>query len=563
MSNLDTRTITGPSPDLDINLDRGFEQWHISEIYKGDSNDPKARYVPNVNDMVISWEGGNYNPYYVEYVDPQTHIAVLKPAKQAKEPEEVDMENVLVGQGVGAVNEAYRIYLNTKTVPFTLSLSSLLHAYGSGVSHAKVFLGTDVTDNGIVISKNYDASGNYTGDNLGIEKLTSPDGNNKYIWAIRSGFCNMEIDDGEICTVVIYSESNVKISTAKLLVQNTTLVRDSNTPTREITSVHLKSDSLSVHDKHLLEVPLNLPISSIMAEAVVTYNDGTTKPVQIDGSKCALNGLRGFISSVPGIRYPLTLNYQLSPGESSAIARPGANPHISEPYWIVTKNPDRANAVKLFVQPYWVSDVEGYKLRWYLHDLDRSEPIDVTENVQLHPSTPFNGVTYGKTQHLMYTLELKSVSPEFMDLRIVQDIDILLRGGPNGTDDAFWIRYEEGTGWYGENVAAWSSSVDGRSQLCIDLNMQFEDEWLDTMYRQVCPMPDLDAGLSAPRPTHVRIHCNTGRSNSLLVECAKFKEYVNWPVLLRDTDILRFDWLIRTQSNELYLASTPVQIKLR
>lgn len=544
-------------PDLDIDADRGFRTWHEDEIFKGDPTDRNARFVPNINDMVISWKGGNFTPYYVSFVD-ANYLSTLVPAKMAKEPDDLGNDNVLIGQGVGAVNEAYRCYINTKTVPFTLTPSGLLHMYGSDVAYCKIFRGTDTTENGDVISKFYDENGTYQGENLPMEKVRDADGKNKYIYTIRPGHCNVKLNDGEMLTAVFYSDTGIIHSTAPLLSWDTTLIRDSNAPTKEIIGLRLESDFLSPHDETVLEIPLNLPVSSIMANARIFYNDGTDKPVQIDGSKCILHGLRGYIASVPDISYPLTLTYRLSPGESTSIATPGEVPHIDKPYRIVTKNPDRINAVKLFMVPYFANEVEGYKLKWWLHDLERSEPIDVTQHVVLQEANNFNGVDYGKIQHVMMTLDLKSVGSEFMDFRVVQDMDIMLRGAPDGTADGFWIRYEEGTGWYGEDIGAWATIVDGKSVLDIDQGHQFSDGWLDIMYRRNCPMPDLDSNLVAPRPTHV--HLKHG-GNKVTVEVEKFKDSVNWPVQLSDTDVLTLEWVQRTSSNELFLASTPLLVK--
>lgn len=547
----------------DIDLDRGFRWWHIDEIYKGNlQDDPRARYVPNVNDAVIDWSGGTFSPFYVSYVNPDTYISTLKPAEQVKKPDEVDMENVLVGQGVGAVNEAYRCYLNTATVPFTLQVSSLLHLYGSDIAYCKIFRGSDVTENGEVISKNYDQSGHYQGDNIPMELVATvaADGTNKYIYCVKAGYCSIEMKDGERLTAVIYSDAGIVCSTAILIVQNTLLVRDSNAPKREITGITLVSDFLSPHDKNVLEIPLNLPVNSIMANARLEYNDGTGKDVLIDGSKCLLSGLNAYISSVPGMSYPVTLSYFLSRNESCSIAAYGESPHIDRPYRIVTKNPDRTNAVKLFGVPQFQNEVLGWKVNYFLQDLERSAPIDVTQHVTYHKSTPFNGVDYGKVQKLQLVIDLKSLGGNFMDFRFVQDFDIMLRGKPDGVNDAFWIQYEEGTGWYGEGTAAWSATVDGRSNLDICQNLHFEDEWVDMMYRKVCPMPDLQAGVVAPRPTHVKL---TFGNNSRTIEVAKFKDIISWPVLLRTGDVLRLDWLARTASNELNLATTPLMVKAR
>lgn len=480
---------------------RSFRMWHISEIYIADNPTHPGRYVPNVNDMVVDYDRGFFR---VTASDGSSGESVLVKWDPPADSNNIDDFDILLGSGPGTQSESFRAYLDTSVMPHTLSLDSRLHLYGSNAKYIKIYKGTDIGPSGDVISAYYDQSGSFLGDNIPLENVSMPDVNNVAIKAPKAGYTLRELPDGEVCTVVVFDDVGGVTSTSKVLIKNTAFMRTTDASLKYITGIAMKSPFMSASNPKLLQFPINMPVLNLNLMGVVSYSDGSKLEMPIDGTKFSIYGLDNFVSSVQGQKIPLVLSYALSPGEYSYVGEPSPNKHISEAYEATTLKADGAYSVKLFAYPVWVNALSGYRLEFFLYNLNRAQVYNVTNLVELATnSAPFNPTEYGIVQKLAYALDLNKVDSQFAAYRHVQTFEIVLltNGDLNGQDN-WTIGFSPGQDpRYGVGLEAIAQFENTNNwKLNLSSGCTTEDEWLDKVFYASQPLYDPYSELKAPKP---------------------------------------------------------------
>src|SRR5690606_3680018 len=354
-----------------VDPDRGYREFAIWEIYTGP--DGTGVYVPNVNDAVRDWKVGWYR---VKSVDYTTGLSQLELWETPSTNTDVDQSELLLGVGPGYQSETWRVYVDTRKIPYTLEIDRRLHLYGTEVTHLKLFKGVDVSETGQVISAHYDQAGNLLGENIPLQLVATTDRTNTAIKCPTSSFTSVPLVDGEVVSYVAYAANGTPVSKGKLLVENTSLARRSESNLRYITGIRLESPFLSASDPQVIEFPINLNVDSITLQGVVEYSNGDIVKLPITGDvsdKFSLFGLRHYVPTIEGQPVPLTLNYRLSDTEYSYVQGPTANGSIAEAYRGITVRADNSYSVKLFAYPNWKGEVNGYELDFWLYSLDRDQ----------------------------------------------------------------------------------------------------------------------------------------------------------------------------------------------
>ena len=163
---------------------------------------------------------------------------------------------------------------------------------------------------------------------------------------------------------------------------------------------------------------------------------------------------------------------------------------------------------KLFAYPEWVDEANGYRLKWWLFNLDRNVKFDVTEHIQFNPATgSYNPKDYGVTQRKSVAINLKNVSAAFKNFLHTQLVDISLYGKPVDTTTAWTVSHEStisrpnyGLELNAKQVSSYVMNISG--------GMTDQEEWLERVYRQTFPLVDITRELQAPAPTHLQITYN-------------------------------------------------------
>lgn len=551
------------------NPSRGFRTWDIDEIFTAVSG-PTNRHVPNKGDLVKSKTGGWLEVTQVDYT---TGISVLKPWSSLPKTGCGVPENILLGAGPGPITESYRLLIDTSVKPYTLAFDTRLRVYGTTVKYVKVFRGT-VVENGQVISRQYDPEGNLLGDQIPLELAGSMTLGEipSAIKVPQVGYSSVALNNGEPCTAVFYDDVGHVVSYSVLLVRNTSFIRKMNSSMKYITSIELSSPFLSKADDRVLECPINIPINALTKYGVVNYSNGERVVLPIDDSKFSLYGLQRFVSTILGQRQPITLTYRLSADEAAYGSIPGDTMHVTSDYLATTVKVDNAYSVKLFAYPVWVSDVLGYRMTYWLYNLDRQVSFNVTQWVTLSEnSNTFDGTLYGNEQELIVELDLSEVSPLYKAYRHVQVIRFTLHATATSTVDTRWtIKTQPDDPTYGINLNAEASYVNIQGtppnviyNVDISCGRGSLEHWLRDVYYNSLPLFDGTSEARPPEPTHFILRVGNYRT---LYPVNAWDQTVVVEVLnsigIDNGDIVTLEFIRRVGSNDLQLGVSALPIRI-
>lgn len=504
-------------PTVIVDPNRGFRQWHIREIYAPGNPSSAGQYVPNPDDAVMDWTQGMLRVISVDYT---TGISILQKWNEPTDPGNVSDEDILLGAGPGTQSESYRVYLDQSVFPYTLSLDDRLHFYGTSVTSVKIFRGTNISENGDVVSQFYDSAGNLLGENIPVEPVAMfqngvviPGSSaSSYNLAVKSpmvGHTIRQMVDGEVCTVVAYDAAGGPTSQAKVLVKNTSFVRQTDSSLKYVASIALETPFKLASDPQVIEYPINMPVDNLNLMGVVTYSDGSQHRMPVDGTKFTISGLRNYVATIQGQTVDLMLSYQLSEGESAYLHNPTPNGRINVPYQARTKESDGAYSVKLYAYPQWMGVLNGYRLEYFLYNQDRLQVYRVTQLVTAAiNSAPFDPLLYGVKQRINVGINMNEVDPLFDNWRHTQPFEItLVRPGNQNIGDNWYVGFTPGQDpAYGVEVLALHTFINANnSTLDISCGATSLEEWLDRVYYPIQPLYDARSEVGPLEPNFMVI----------------------------------------------------------
>lgn len=470
--------------------------WSMDEVYFGQQG--LNKFVPKVNDYVE--DTASNVTYKVTSIDSVTLIPTLVQISTDGNIIPGD-DDPLVSSGPGVPSDTYRVYLDKSVTPYTFSVDMGLKIPGSMSSYAKIFKGTNTGQDGQVLSFLYDQAGNFLTNNVPLELAQSSNDVNHTIKSVAVCYTNQELVNGEIVTLVIYSSSGGVVYKRRLIVENTTFIRSVSSSQKYISHISLKSPFLSVSEDHVLDYPLNANISSLNMIGVVHYSDGSTIELPVDGTKFVMHGLQSYVSTVPGQRINLALTYNLSPDET-------AYGPMTVAYFINTVTQQGAYTVKLYPYPVWVDSVNGYRLRWFMLNLDRNVFTEVTNLVTFNnPNTFFDPLSYGTLQRLSVRINLKDVSGSYKSYIHTQIVDVVLRNQGTERTTNWTVSTNPGqTQPYGVGIHAQGKVINSNlGNLKLSSGFTNLNDWLTGVYFNTKPLTDVRLEAVAPTPTHFSV----------------------------------------------------------
>lgn len=519
MSDIIVKGVTGKSLLRKPNGENDF--WRIEQIYQGEDavyigvND--GNRIPNVGDIVIDTTAGYPRWLEVIFIDEITLIPTMQelvtPARN-----EFSKENVLLGTGPGYQSELWRLFLDQSVIPHVFLPDSRLMIKGKEHTKYKIFLGTDVSSiTGKVISMDFNANGELISEDIPLEKVafasTDTVDTNLAVKVPRKGFTTHSLDNGELVTLVTYSDEGVASSYNTLLVHNTALDRSIESSQKYVTTIGIDSPFLDKTENNTLVFPMNMPRDALAMMGVISYSDGTSKRIPIDGKRLVLSGLDNYVPMKENQNINLVLIYNLPEGEMALNSSVGSQRFIANKYWGRTTPVDGSYSVNLFPIPTYVSATYGWKLRWMLYTLDRDVVYDVTNVVQGGANTtPFNPLSYNETQDITVSVDLQKVDPTLKRFIHVQSVKVALMGEPGpGTNTAWYITYEKDQDpTYGSNVICRAVRDPALNKWRLDLTCgaKTEADWLDRLYYRIKPLTDRYSETRPPKPTHFTLIIN-------------------------------------------------------
>lgn len=512
--------------------------WSIGEIFN-EGTVGQNKYVPKINDYVIDPE--TYTTYRVTYLDPVTLYPTLEEIRPANMSFGFSETDILFGVGPGTQADTYRVYIDKSVMPYILAVDIRLRVAGTMAKYAKLFKGANLTNTGHVVSKVYDSNGNFISENVPLELVALDSHVNYSIKTVAVCHTVEDLVNGEIVTAVIYNDQGHVVSKRQLLVEETSFIRSINASRKYVSHISLENAFLSPTFDHRIEFPLNIPINAINLMGIVHYSDGDTLRLPVDGSKFTMHGLEQYLSTIIGQKVDMVLSYALSENETAYAGVTSDGHYVTEPYELITVNPNNSYSVKLFGYPIWVSEATGYVMQWWLFNLDRNVWFDVTPYVRFADNTgPYDPKGYGYLQHKTVSINLHDVSGAFNQFIHVQTVDIVLNGFPDVSplSTAWTMSHESITGrpFYGTGLYAKKVSD---TELNLSSGIATYEEWLERVYSDTFPLVDRSAELTAPVPTHFVVTIN-GVSTEYPVANWNANIVVNQDITVFKTITLRF-----------------------
>ena len=528
-----------------------WSMWSINEIYFGQQGN--SHYVPNVHDWVI--DPDTTQRWRVVSVDETTLVPTLSEITEINIGEFSDID-ILLGVGPGTESDTFRVYIDKSVVPYTLSVDSRLFVYGSSVTKCIIFKGSELDGTAKAISAIYDQTNTLLGQAIPLELVAMPVNEfvNYSVKCIPTCYTVEDLSDGEVVTAVFYSADSVVKSKRQLLVENTAFIRSPSDSVKYIIGIDMESPFMSKTDNRLLNYPLNVTLNGLNLIGVVNYSDGSKLRLPVDGSKFSLFGLDGYLSTIVGQEFDLVLKYNLSIGEvvyGSNVVE--GDKFITQRYKGKTVKADGAFTVKLFGYPVWIDGVNGYRLEWFMYDLNRTNFYQVTPYVRINENLgAFDPKSYGINQQLVVSINLQDVNGFFSNYIHSQTINIALMAPGTVRTTNWTVAFDPNqTPRFGNGNYAVSQFIN--QNLCkikVDSGYANQTAWLDHLYKYSKPLFDNTTEIYAPLPNYFAVVIGTDR---LIYPISDWNKELTIENSIPDSSTLFIDFILRTSDNDIHL----------
>ena len=537
-----------------VDIARRFTVWYIDEMYTGPNG--KGQYIPNVNDLIIE-----YPPLNCMWRVTAVDYTALTFTKTLYKAVTIYNDSAEIGGCAPSSSDTFRVYVDPSKHPYTLRVDPRLKFSGLDIDHIKIFKGRDVTSNGTVLSA-YFVDGVLVSNSIPLELATIDGVTNKTVKYPVPAACRELPEDGELVTIVVYSDTDEVACVAIAYVVLTNMVLAADSPSRQILDVKLVSPFLAPGDDHLLQLPVNIPLDDIPMSGQIVYNDGV-RSVPLDGTRLRLDGLRNsgahdtyYISTIAGQTLDLLLSYRMASDETYYGADM-QNGVIFKDYQATTLEVDGAYSVKLYVVPKWLDAYRGYRLEYYLYDLDRGNVFYATPYVNpAVNSAVFDPLLYGVKQRLAVTVDMSKVSSIYTPHIHVQSFAISLMSAATVTGTNFHIEYTQNQPEYGDGVWA-KFYYDNVTFWMLDISCgaKSKEEWLALLYAKVYPLFDRRTESAAPTPTHFEVVTKT---KSYLRTIDQWVSPFHIDFQVNATEEIIIKWIARTPTDDLCLAMSSM-----
>ena len=540
---------------------------YIENIFDPDKHpiDDLNKYVvPQENELVFDVDQGMI--YRVAHVDWQATLkTTLVPWRMASTDEGATTEQdwifglrggPLMGEALLSVD--YSVRPNVARVDSTIMRP--------GAAYAKLFLGNDASENGKIISAQYDLSLNLLSNKVPTKLAEIVDRTNASIMT-TGAFSVTEneegLPNGARAMLVFYDQGGNFIPPVQpVMTQHCAYMRDHQVGTKYVTEIKLISPWFTNNsDPDRLMVPINIQLLTVELRAAVYYSDGSSAIWPVNGTKFSIYGLQEHRPSYPGQATDITLVYKLDAGEQHYIAKPGSPKHESRSYALQAGNVVGAYSPKIYSYPQWDTATNGYVLKHWLFDLGRKTRTDVTAFVKLNDqSPPFRPTTYGVSQPMIFNLNLRDVSAVYESVVFIQHTAITLLKDVNGPGKRWDVSFSNDMPVMGgKTLVVKNNGVN--TTFNISQGFQTQAEWFTDLYWSVKPSYDSRNEEKAPTPTHFDLMDDTGRKWRFSVSDYNKQNPIN--IQLQPGKTWFISWIHKSAAGgELQLGLTGLVVEL-
>lgn len=480
----------------------GFKIWSEDQIFNG--GPATNKYIPNLNDIVILFTNNQMTfTKVIGYNSDMTSI--VQEQTLGSDPTSFSPNDIFTGIGPGAPSDIYRVYVDSSVNPKRVNIDAMLTVSGTECRSFKLYKGSTVGSQGTVVSMRYNGSGSYVDDAVAMKPLQQ-NNSTTTLWGFPEFHTNHILADGEVLTLVIYTDTGSVYHHRQLMVQNTDYFRTTDYSKKAIDHIALETVFMGVND-NIIHYPINVTAGSVNMTCVVTYKDGTTQNVSIDGSRAKIFGFSEYQATYTGQQFEVALQYVIGANES--YIGDGLNVDgtvITRVYQAVTSAQPGNYNYRLYCQPVFNMLATRYDLKWWLHNLDRNVSYDATGVVTVNEGlTPYDGTLFGSKQTLNVSVDVEDVNGSLAAYRHTQSLAVTLYGSPATHDTPFGVAYDiNQSSLYGDRTyATISNNGSGNTIVNIAPGLSNLNDWIDRMYTRLRPSFDNSIEPNAPTPTHV------------------------------------------------------------
>ncbi len=400
-------------------------------------------------------------------------------------------------------NDLFRAFYDTRSNPYRLSVSERVIIYGGAPSTYQVVRYPSDPVQKTPISRYYDATGTYVSPLVPLERL-SPGVNS---WICPA--CQMTIQpaDNEELGLEIYNDVGTLVATVSLFAKQSAIINDAFAYQPRIVSIAVQStQKLATGDCYIFE---RQSFDNLDLQAILTYQDGSTRLVNIDSKQCFLYGQEDFIASYGGLRQTMMIKYFLSSDEV-AVGTDLTDGSISIEFNVVVVANKSTATVKLSVVPEWNAATAQYVLRYFYYSTNHQACVDATSYISIISGT-YTGNNYINTQSFVVSLDLSKIDPTTYSASVIYTQNIAIKLQPQIT----LVRYTLQDALSSPYVYGQDSTNSRRPVLFYDasLNQYFIPSGIFTnlqavinsFYTNANPPYDPQVDAAAPIPTHFLI----------------------------------------------------------
>jgi hypothetical protein len=202
-------------------------------------------------------------------------------------------------------------------------------------------------------------------------------------------------------------------------------------------------------------------------------------------------------------------------------------------------------------------------MEWFLYNLDRQVSYKVTPYVRLNEnSRAFDPLTYGVSQKLSVSVNLKDVNPAYSNYIHVQAIDVVLLNAGTDAPTNWTVGFDPGQNPpFGRQNAARMKVVNQNLRtLKVDCGATTQAEWLDRLYYQTLPLVDEAREITAPEPNYFKIVTSSFEIEYPISQWGSEKTLTTQIPLLNENIYLKF--IKRTPENDIQLAISAIPLKM-
>lgn len=555
--NLNT-TVTGTDDHTPIVLPNSDPRiWFYSQIYRGQAGHNK--YVPKLGDLVVDTITRRW---YIVVEVPENLVARLD--DWVVDSSQGEVEDAILGTGLDSGGETFRLFVDRRTIPYRCIVDQRAFTGALHATHAIVYRGNPYDGSAEKISMLYDASNQFLGHEVPLRKVAATLYNNEAIRTVEPFRTTYELTNHEPLVLMYFGPEGELIHHRNLIVQHSDIVDHTASDERWISSIELDSPYLLASEPNVLELPINLLTNSLNAIGRVRYTDGSSIELPAQGGRFEIHGLQDFIASVPNLEIPIQLKYNLVPGEVATSSIITDEPFIKRGYRLRTGQAKNAYSVKLYCWPVWVDSANGYRLEWYLYNLERrvTYRVDHLIRYNLDTNPAFNPTAYGVNQRISVSVDLNKVSGQYNKHIHTQVVEVLLQREATDPQTPWTLRDYGAEALYGENLQATYEQINQNLKY---LNVAFDatnyKDWLQRLYWNTVPLYDRFSESKAPEPNYFIVERADDPNFKFEIPVEDWQKPIQFSSVMQPYTNVNIRFILRTPDNDAQLSMASLLVR--